>query len=348
MFPEVFHGFRILAHCGGGAYGDVYYCEDMSGKKMALKVISKLRLGSSWQRELKGVKNFHKITSDTQKLLQIFHVDEDEEYFFYTMECADSADDTRYVPDTLAYRLQKGAVPPDELMDMISDIFEAIKTLHRSGFTHRDIKPDNILFVNGKPKLADIGLLSSLSGTVTMMAGTLDFIPPEMKASELLNSSDRKSRLRNDLYAFGKVIYCAVTGMTPDKFPSIPKDLPLYLPVKYFFNLSTRLSNRDPGKRINDIKILEQEINNIRRKLLYGSTLSEHIRDNSGSVGKFFIKIAAIILYMFLFCTVAIVGIGVGAAASEFSIAITFVIVGFAILICMFIAKKLRKITRGF
>ena len=346
MFPEVFHGFKILAHCGGGAYGDVYYCEDISGKRMALKVISKLRLGNSWQRELKGVRNFHKITSNTGNLLQIFHVDEDDEYFFYTMECADSADDTKYVPDTLALRLQSGPVPADELLNMISEIFCAIKTLHRAGFTHRDIKPDNILFVNGKPKLADIGLLSSLSGTVTMMAGTLDFIPPELKASDLLNSSDRKSRLRNDLYAFGKVIYCAATGMTPDKFPSIPKDLPLYLPVKYFFNLSTRLSNRDPGKRINNINTLEQEIKDIRRKLLYGETLTEHIQENAGSFGRFFIMLAKMILYIILFCTVVFAGTVFGFSVSDFSLAVTFVIASVSIVTCMFIADKILKIKR--
>jgi serine/threonine protein kinase len=347
MFPEVFHGFKILAHCGGGAYGDVYYCEDISGKKMALKVISKLRLGNNWERELKGVRNFHKITSDTGNLLQIFHVDEDDEYFFYTMECADSTDDTRYIPDTLALRLKNGPVPADELPDMISGIFDAVKTLHRAGFTHRDIKPDNILFVNGKPKLADIGLLSSLSGTVTMMAGTLDFIPPELKASDLLNSSDRKSRLRNDLYAFGKVIYCAATGMTPDKFPSIPKDLPLYLPVKYFFNLSTRLSNRDPGKRINNINALEQEIKDIRRKLLYGETLTEHIQESAGKFGRGLLRLIASFLIIILITLSAISLAGLGASIWVFS-RITAVIFWIcSLFFCLYLGRKLfQKLPR--
>ena len=44
----IFHGLNLLTHCGGGAYGDVHYCEDISGKKMAVKIVSKKKLGDSW------------------------------------------------------------------------------------------------------------------------------------------------------------------------------------------------------------------------------------------------------------------------------------------------------------
>ena len=39
-----FHGLKLLAHCGGGAYGDVFYSEDISGRRMAVKIISKKKL----------------------------------------------------------------------------------------------------------------------------------------------------------------------------------------------------------------------------------------------------------------------------------------------------------------
>ena len=42
------YNLTILRHCGGGAYGDVYYCHDITGKKLALKVVPKSRLGSGW------------------------------------------------------------------------------------------------------------------------------------------------------------------------------------------------------------------------------------------------------------------------------------------------------------
>ena len=87
----MFHGLKLLSRCGSGAYGDVYYCEDISGRKMAVKIVSKSKLGDAWERELRGVVNYRRITENASGLLQIYHVEEDEETFFYTMEAADSA-----------------------------------------------------------------------------------------------------------------------------------------------------------------------------------------------------------------------------------------------------------------
>ncbi len=272
-----FHGLKMLAHCGGGAYGDVYYCEDISGKKMAVKIVSKKKLGDSWERELQGVVYYRKITENAPGLLQIFHVEEDEESFFYTMEPADSARDTEYVPDTLAYRLQSGPLPQTDLLRILSGVFDGIKRIHEAGFTHRDIKPDNIIFVKGVPKLADIGLISSLSNSKTQLAGTLDFIPPEERGADSLASSDKLSRQRNDLYAFGKVIYCSVTGLDPHSWPAVPKELPLSLPLKFFLRLSFRLCDKDPARRLNTIEDVQKEFAEIERKLMYGETFKDRI-----------------------------------------------------------------------
>ena len=67
---DLFHGLRLLTHCGGGAFGDVYYCQDISGQKMAVKIVSKKKLGDSWARELKGVINYRKITEKSPELLR--------------------------------------------------------------------------------------------------------------------------------------------------------------------------------------------------------------------------------------------------------------------------------------
>lgn len=77
-----FHSLRLLHYCGGGAYGEVYFCRDISGRFMAVKIISKQKLGDGWERELKGVVNYRKITENAPDLLQIFHVEEDETSFF--------------------------------------------------------------------------------------------------------------------------------------------------------------------------------------------------------------------------------------------------------------------------
>ncbi len=272
-----FHSFTLLAHCGGGAYGDVWYCRDISGKKLAIKIVSKKRLGEQWERELKGVQNYRVITEKQPGLLPIYHVGEDEETFFYTMEPADNAGtQEKYIPDTLALRLQNGALPPAEYPAILDGIFQSIKNIHDEGFTHRDIKPDNILFVNGQPKLADIGLMSSLQNTVTQLAGTLDFLPPEQRIGQM--NYDRRSRQQSDLYAFGKVIYCVITGYLPQKYPSPPEQLTYAPAEKYFFRLALRLCDHDICRRIVKIEDLSVEMAEIRRKLERGETFRDRVK----------------------------------------------------------------------
>jgi WD40 repeat protein len=88
----------------------------------------------------------------------------------------------------------------------------ALEALHRSGLVHRDIKPSNIIFVGGVPKLADIGLVADLSEARSFV-GTDGFIPPE-----------GPGKPSADIYALGKVLYEASTGLDRMHFPSLPEN----------------------------------------------------------------------------------------------------------------------------
>ena len=291
---EKFHGLDLLHYCGGGAYGDVYYCKDISGRRMAVKIVYKKKLGDDWQRELRGVINYRKITEKAPELLQIFHVEEDEETFFYTMEAADSTTEDGYSPDTLAGRLKKGPLPEESVFEILSAIFSGIKTIHDAGFAHRDIKPDNILFVGGVPKLGDIGLLSSLTTTATQLAGTMDFLPPELRTEDGTSSSDPLSRKQNDLYAFGKVVYCSITGQSPHDWPALPEELPLSLPLKLFLRLSFSLCDKDPARRLGSISEIRKELDDIKRKLTTGETFRDKL---AYQTGRFYINLRSLVIH---------------------------------------------------
>ena len=275
---SVYHDLTLLQLCGSGAFGEVWLCRDISRKKLAVKIISKGRLGEFWRRELQGVINYRAITEQTSRLLQIYHVGEDEDFFYYTMEAADSLSQENYVPDTLSARLSaNGPLPPETLQAVLKEIFNGIKVIHQAGFAHRDIKPDNIIFVHGKPRIGDIGLISALSATMSQLAGTLEFLPPELRSSDSPDQVDRKSRQGSDLYAFGKVVYCAVTGEEPQKWPAIPCGIPLSLPLKFYLRLSMQLCDRNPARRLHSLDELEHEMREIERKLLFGETFRDKI-----------------------------------------------------------------------
>lgn len=113
-----------------------------------------------------------------------------------------------YAPRTLARDLhQRGRLPLEDCIQLGLTLTLALGHLHRHGLIHRDVKPSNIIFVGGVPKLADIGLVTEAQGANTFV-GTEGFVPPEGPTSP-----------QADLYALGKVIYEAAMGKDRNEFP---------------------------------------------------------------------------------------------------------------------------------
>ena len=216
---DVIDEYLLLSECGHGAYGTVFRAENqLTAACVALKIVYKF--AHKTDCELKGLRQYQIIAENTN-LLQIYQVKEYEDFFYYTMDIADnlSDDPALYVPDTLANRLHKSRLDAEAVRKMHLELLENLQTLHRKGLFHRDIKPDNILFINNRARLGDIGLVTDAA--TTTLRGTPGFMPSEVLAGI------RGYEACDDYYALGKVIYCALTGEAVSNYPSFPADCDL-------------------------------------------------------------------------------------------------------------------------
>ena len=181
---------------GQGGAGTVYAAWDPHRQQqLAVKVIPlDSRAG---EKELDAVAKYRQLHHPD--LLPVWDFSAGEKYLYYTMPLADS---------TLA---KCGRLPVDECRRMGVAILNALEELHRAGFIHRDIKPANILVLDNHYLLGDPGLLAPESSA--SFAGTPGFIPPEVWSQQKLPDES------SDLYAVGKVLYCALTGNDAGRFP---------------------------------------------------------------------------------------------------------------------------------
>src|ERR1019366_1272385 len=60
--------------------------------------------------------------------------------------------------ETLAARIEKGALPLDQALKFATQIADALDRAHRAGVTHRDVKPQNIILTRDGVKVLDFGL----------------------------------------------------------------------------------------------------------------------------------------------------------------------------------------------
>ena len=217
---------EVLRKIGGGAYGEVWLARGVTGALRAVKVVWREDFEDErgFEREFEGILKFEPISRDHPALVNILHVGRspDALFYYYVMQLGDDIRTGReinpieYEPRTLrADHHQAAGVrwDTDECIDVGLRLAEALHHLHEGGLAHRDVKPSNVIFVNGKAKLADIGLVAA-RGQRTFV-GTEGFVPPEGPGSA-----------QADVYSLGKVLYEIATGKDRMNFPELPDDMP--------------------------------------------------------------------------------------------------------------------------
>ncbi len=236
-----------MLQIGAGGYGEVWLARNTAtGTFRAVKIVHRSTFTDArpFQREFEGLLKFEAVSRAHPSQLALFHVgrNEGEGYFYYVMELADARPgainhfrrvedpsthacnlDSRgadacsltpdYSPHTLRSDLENGRLPATRVLEFGLSLTEALTHLHAKGLVHRDVKPSNIIFVSGLPKLADIGLVTDASD-VHSMVGTEGYLPLEGPGTPAA-----------DIFALGKVLYEALTGLDRRQFPELPADL---------------------------------------------------------------------------------------------------------------------------
>jgi serine/threonine protein kinase len=152
-------------------------------------------------------------------IASIYGLEETDSHRFLVLELVDG--------ETLAARIQRGALPVDEALGIAREIAEALETAHERGSVHRDLKPANIALTStDRVKVLDFGLAKAVdpsagansgaalnSPTITspamtqvgMILGTAAYMSPEQ-------ARGRAADKRSDVWAFGCVLFEMFTG----------------------------------------------------------------------------------------------------------------------------------------
>jgi serine/threonine-protein kinase len=122
--------------------------------------------------------------------------------------------------ETLAARLQRGALPIAEAIEVAWQLADALATAHRHGIIHRDLKPTNVVLTpDGHAKVLDFGIArlvplgadpsATAPGTVGGgLVGTPGYAAPEQYLSRNVDG-------RADLYALGVILFEMLSGRRP-------------------------------------------------------------------------------------------------------------------------------------
>jgi serine/threonine protein kinase len=230
-------GYDLVRELGRGGMGVVHQAYDRKRRHMvALKTMQGVEPSALYRFKAE----FRTLAGLTHpNLVTLYELVAEGGLWFFTMELlegtsflarvgssfspADTPDSTGFVSPRAGDQPAEAAGPsPDlpppqlgHLRDILRQLATGVHALHQAGKLHRDIKPGNVLVTRqGRVVLLDFGLAADLDRSGEHLSvrprllGTVPYMAPEQAACRPVSRA-------SDWYAFGSMLYEALTGRPP-------------------------------------------------------------------------------------------------------------------------------------
>jgi serine/threonine protein kinase len=215
--------YRVIAALGAGGMGEVYRATDTNlGRDVAIKVLPP-EVAQDAERLARFRREAHLLASlNHPHMAAIYGLEEADGTPFLALELV--------LGEDLKARLERGAIPLDEALEIAEQIAEALEEAHEKGIVHRDLKPANVkLTPEGKVKVLDFGLAKAWGGDAAsggssidlsqsptlartgtlagVILGTAAYMSPEQASGKGVDK-------RADIWSFGVVLFEMLTGQS--------------------------------------------------------------------------------------------------------------------------------------
>src|ERR1700690_3689223 len=224
--------YEVVSPLGAGGMGEAYRARDTRlDRTVAIKILPE-HLSENPDAKQRFDREARAISSlNHPNICTLYDVGHQDGMDYLVMEFLEG--------ETLADRLAKGPLPLEQMLKYGIEICEGLEKAHKTGVTHRDLKPGNIMLTKTAVKLMDFGLAKAVraaappaSGlTATLdggfaggpsagggaratqdpltargtVVGTFQYMSPEQVEG-------KEADARSDIFALGAVLYEMATG----------------------------------------------------------------------------------------------------------------------------------------